>query len=280
MERVGNSNAAPPNLGPLEPGVCETPKPEPVASCPDGAVAFDQGVCAKSGLKGPPTAAERYAASLFEGSVGSEPPAEAFAHAPQASAAHPTDTTLTSESRAETEQVLRQLVHDAGEAVIESVRSAVESGSFESGRKYEYQMTLPNGCKGKFAITAAIEKAADGKPEFVAHVSGGVEGQLGLVSASLEFTYAKASGGHESLALGACVFGGVAQEAAGLFKLEAKAGVCATIVDTRDAPATLEVDAVVKAEAGFELSESWTTGYDFEARRPISREPQAFDLVH
>lgn len=276
MERVGSSSASVPNLTP-EPQVCETPSPEPVASCPDGSVAFAQGVCATAGLKGPPTAAERYAASLFES--GSEIPATATQPAAESSGAGSQTTRLGAPSIGATEQTLRQLVHDAGEAVVDSVRSALETGSLEAGRKYEYHVELPNGCQGKFSISAAIEKNAAGIPELVAQVSGGVEGKVGLVSASAEFTYSKSSSGKESIAFGACVFGGIDQEARGLFELEAKAGVCAALVDTRDAPATLEVDAVLKAAAGIGVSGSLKSGYEFEARRPISRESAGFDLL-
>lgn len=276
MERVGSSSVSNSNLTP-EPQACETPTPEPVASCPDGSVAFDQGVCVKSGLKGPPTAAERYAASLVEAASDSTP--GPTGSAPEG-ASELQNVRTSGTGTLATEQALRQLVHDASEAIVDSVRSALETGSLEAGRKYEYHVKLPNGCEGKFSISAELERDAQGKPELVAQVSGGVEGKVGLVSASAEFSYSKSSNGNESIALGACVFGGVDQEAGGLFKLEAKAGVCATIADSRGAPATLEVDAVLKAGAGIGISERFGSGYEFEARKPLSSESFAFEILH
>lgn len=281
MERIGSSSASSnststSNLTP-EPLVCETPSPEPVASCPDGSIAFDQGVCAKAGLKGPPTAAERYAASLFEAAPDSNPVAPG---APPEVANELQAAKTSGASAIAIEQTLRQLVHDAGDAVVDSVRRALATGSLEAGRKYEYHVKLPNGCEGKFSISAALEKDAGGKPELVAQVTGAVEGKIGLVSASAEFTYSKSTSGKESIAFGACVFGGVDQEAGGLFELEAKAGVCATIVDSRDAAATLELDAVLKVGAGIGTSEGFGSGYEFEARKPLTRESTAFEILH
>lgn len=258
MDRIGNTSSSPVNQS-YDPNTCEAPnEPAPTqapASCEDGSVS-DDGVCASAGLKGPPTASERYVASLTAASE-------------QAGADSPEQTT----------RAVQQLVEETSSAVLDKVRSAVADGSIKAGTKVDYEAGLPNGTKAKFSVSGAMEEDAEGKPELVAKVSGGATGNFGAVSASAAVSFSHSTSGRETLSLGACLFGGVRQEAADLAKLQLQAGVCATWKDSTDAAMTFEVDAVARASAGMKLGGNFEWVRDVEVRTPLSKEQLDYDLL-
>lgn len=267
MDRIGNSSPNPLNQC-YEPNTCEpppVPSPGAKASCPDGTVSAD-GVCASTGLKGPQTAAQRYVESLAAGTT------EASSGVQAGSGAVPLSASASRES-------LKELMSDASAAAMDAVRSAIANGSLAAGQKLERELTLPNGCSAKFSITGSLQTDERGKPELVLAASGSVEGKLGAVSAEVQFSYSRSTSAQESVSFGACLFGGVDQDAAHWAELEAKAGVCATLKDGADAPATLEFEAVAKASAGFDLGGGLTWGIETEARTTLSKEELAYDFL-
>jgi hypothetical protein len=171
------------------------------------------------------------------------------------------------------------MVNDAADAATDAVRSALDNGSLKAGKRLEVSATLPNGCEAKFSMTASMELNAQNRPELVAAAEGSIEAKIGALGAEAAFSYARGTGGAESLSLGACVFGGVDQQAAELVELEAKAGVCATFRDSTGAAATFELEAVARAGASFSLGEAWKWGHEVESRTLLSRETLPYDVL-
>lgn len=268
MDRVSSNSSSNQSFQANSCNLPEAPPAQATASCPDGSVAYEDGVCAKYGLKGSATAAQRYVANLAS-NPGAEPSATGTNAAPSAPGA-PTQR----------EHALRQLVNDAGAAVVDLAKEAFANGSFEAGKSVDYEVKLPNGCKAKFGVSVAMGVNGEGKPELTMKVSGTIEGQVGLVGAQADFSYSQSASGEESLSIGACLFGGAHQEAGGLVDLEAKAGLCATIEDTSQGSAVFHLDAVAKAEAQFGLGGAFGWGHEFEARTTLARETLSYDIVH
>ncbi len=270
MDRIGSSSSNNAQSS-YEPNACESSPTTPsnheaTATCPDGSLTYDAGICASTGLKGPPTAAQQYVANLSLASSESAQP-EALAEAPLAGAKEtPRDA-------------LQQMVNDAADAATEAVRAALRHGSLETGQKLEVSATLPNGCEAKFSITASMELNAQNRPELVAKVEGSIEAKVGALSAEAAFSYVRGTGGTESLSLGACIFGGVDQNAAALVELEAKAGVCGTFRDSSGTAATFELEAVARAGASLSLGEAWKWGHEVETRALLSRETLPYDML-
>jgi hypothetical protein len=277
MDRIGNCspNSVNQSYDPeaCDPEACEASsaraKPQPVASCPDGAVS-DDGICLGTRLKGPPSAAERYIAHLAAMTEQSE--AASGQDEQWGNGAAP----ISEEAAGETWQ---EVIGDAASVVVSAMRSAVSDGSVEAGKKLQYAVHLPDGSGAKFSIAGSTEVNAEGAPELVTKVTGGVNGKFGAVSAEAEFSFSHSTSGRESLSFGACVFGGVDEEAAELVEFEAKVGVCATLKDTTDESATLEVEAVATSGAGFDLGGGLSWAHEFQARRTLSKEHLGYDLV-
>jgi hypothetical protein len=269
VDRIASSTPNLPNQS-YDPNSCEPPTAPPigpaVVSCPDGSTS-DDGICANSGLKGPPNAAQRYLADFATSGRSPEP---AVSQDVQKS----NDTTDVT-----TGDALAEMVADAGTAVMDAVRSALANGAVGVGQQIEHRVTLPNGCRARFNITGSIEKDVNGKPELATNVSGSIEAKLGAASAEAKFSYAISSSGREALSLGVCVFGGVDQDAAGLAGVQAKAGLCSTLKGAIGAPATLEVEAVAKAGASIHLFGDVTWDHGFETRTTLSKTTLGYDLL-
>lgn len=265
MDRIGSDTSSNANTS-YEPNTCEAAVPpppprEPVATCFDGSVAYDSGVCAQTGLKGPPTAAQQYVANLGK----SAPESGA---APTAALAQPNQR-----------DVLQQMVSDATQTAMAAVQGALANGSLEANKELEYSIELPNGAEAKVGIVGSMAVNAHGAPELAAKLTGKIEAKVGALSAEAELAYARGPDGKESISVGACLFGGVDQEAGDFVELEAKAGLCATYSDARGEPALLQLDAVAKAGASVGLGEAWSWGHEVETRSVLSREASPYEFL-
>lgn len=265
MDRIGSDSSSNTNTS-YEPNTCEAAAPpppprEPVATCFDGSVAYDAGVCATTGLKGPPTAAQQYVANLGKSD-------------PESSSATPSPTAQPSQR-----DMLQQMVTDASKTAMAAVEGALADGSLEANKEVEYSIELPNGAEAKVGIVGSMALNADGTPELAAKLTGKIEAKVGALSAEAELSYARGPDGKESISVGACLFGGVDQEAGDVVELEAKAGLCATYSDARGEPALLQLDAVGRAGASIGLGGAWSWGHEVETRTVLSREPSPYEFL-
>lgn len=231
------------------------------------------GVCNTTGLYGPPTAAQRFLATL----------ATASADTPDTDIGMPSEVQTPKASdeptRAQNEAAVVQMIDEAREEVLAQVRSKIQELMVKGGDSLEYSVNLPNGCKLNVAIETSIDKSGSSQPTMTFKASGSVEATFGAVSGKVELAYSKSSNDRETFSFEACAFGGVNAGFDNLVTLEAKAGVCAVFRDTSEKPAELEVDAVAVGGFSVNFGNSWYWGHGAEAREPLSREVLSFDLI-
>lgn len=271
MDRVNNSSSAATNTS-YSANSCDVPptQPEPTASCPDGSVTYDAGVCEATGLKGPPTAAQRYLALLTD-----------------TNSASTGGTTATTSPPAGIEEVnsaanavaVQQLIDESREVALATIRAAIKDATVNGGSGVTHALKLPNGCELSFSIQATVQQTANAEPALGYEVSAALEATFGVASGRVELSYSQTSAGKETFAFEACVFGGVKAGTDDVMSAEAQAGLCAKFKDGVDAPAEFQLDAVAKAGFSIKASELFEWETTAEVRTPLSREVLPFDVI-
>lgn len=219
--------------------------------------------CSATGLRGPATAVELYAAALN---------AEATPRWDDERGVSALVQTKETTQAAQAASAAARLA-DVRDAALHELRTLVATLTPEAGHEFSRSIELPNGCEMSVGIGA--ERDANG--ELVTNAMGRIQASAGAVMAEVEFSYSVSQSGEEAVTFEACIFGGVDQ-ALGLGNAEAKAGVCGTYTDTSSEGAVLQVDAVAQIGAGIDLQLlQWE--YEVQVRQPLSRETMPFDVI-
>ncbi len=229
MDRVNNSSSAATNTS-YSANSCDAPppQPEPTASCPDGSVTYDAGVCEATGLKGPPTAAQRYLALLTDTDSASTGGTNATTSPPAG---------IEEVNSAANAVAVQQLIDESREVALATIRAAIKDATANGGSGVTHALKLPNGCELSFSIQATLQQTANAEPVLGFEVSAALEATFGVVSGRVELSYSQTSAGKETFAFEACVFAGGKAGADELVSFEAQAGLCGKFKDGVDAPA-------------------------------------------
>lgn len=250
VERVGQSGNRPIQSS-YEPNTCEptaeTSPNEPTASCPDGSNAYGDGVCATTGLKGPPTAAQQFIANLSNESPATVSPTQA--------------------NSTEAAEAAKSLIESSKELILNALDDLADQT--KGGQKLERSIRLSNNCQLSVSISGVVGADAEGNPALSVRATGTILAEWAAGGADATFSYSRDHNGEETLRLSACYLHGPKVRAEGLVDVKARAGVCATYKEVTGADAALQLDLVGKAGASIRLSENWKWGHEFETRQTI-----------
>jgi hypothetical protein len=257
VERVGQGGTSPIQSS-YEPNTCEPPTDtssnEPVASCPDGTVAYGDGVCATTGLKGPPTPAQQFVANLSNTEQTIVSPVQL---APAALLHQPAESQRTAEV----------LIEGSKDLVMDVLNGLYDE--LKGGKKIERTIRLSNNYELKVSAGAILGKDSKGKAALSVRATGSIVAKFPTGSSDATFAYSRDHNGQQTLRLGVCYFYGPGVKVEGLVDAKGQAGLCASYKDATGTDATLQLDLVGKAGASLHLSENWSWSHHIETRHPL-----------
>src|SRR5690606_29319227 len=113
--------------------------------------------CSASGLKGPPTAAQRYVAYLTASETSDT------VAAPEA--ARPSE--VTELAPASTDEKLQRMLEEAAGLAAAKFRYLMENGDIAAGTELSNTVKLTGAVTLSYEVSGAVQRDAHGKPELV-----------------------------------------------------------------------------------------------------------------